>query len=52
MSEKFDEAEAALRAGGDIECCPHPTGEQAVDVVRGLCECYDEFIGDWNNHLK
>lgn len=29
-------------AGGDTECCPNPTTENALDCLRDLRQCYDE----------
>jgi len=31
-------------AGGDVECCPNPAAEQALDCLRDLRECYDEAL--------
>lgn len=29
-------------AGGDVECCPNPTGEQAIECLTDLRQCYDD----------
>lgn len=31
-------------AGGDVECCPHPTRDQAIACVRDLRERYEEAL--------
>ena len=31
-------------AGGDVECCPNPTQEQALACLIDLRDCYDEML--------
>jgi hypothetical protein len=31
-------------AGGDTECCPNPTADEALACLRDLRECYGEAL--------
>jgi len=31
-------------AGGDVECCPEPTADEALECLRDLRKCYDEAL--------